>query len=47
LITDPFALVNNPRPGRDNDDLCEVNSKTVPPLDTAVQVRFILQGTKK
>src|SRR5688572_10976463 len=25
LITDPFALVNNPRPGRDNDDLCEVN----------------------
>jgi hypothetical protein len=22
LITDPFALVNNPRPGRDNDDLC-------------------------
>ena len=47
LITDPFALVNNPRPGRDNDDLCEVNSKTVPPLDTAVQVRFTLQTTKK
>lgn len=44
LITDPFALVNNPRPGRDNDDLCEVNSKAVPPLDTAVEVRFILQG---
>jgi len=47
LITDPFALVNNPRPGRDNDDLCEVNSKTVPPLDTTVQVRFTLQTTKK
>lgn len=47
LITDPFALVNNPRPGRDNDDLCEVNSKTVPPLDTAVQVRFTLQTAKK
>jgi hypothetical protein len=47
LITDPFALVNNPRPGRDNDDLCEVNSKTMPPLDTAVQVRFTLQTAKK
>jgi hypothetical protein len=47
LITDPFALVNNPRPGRDDDDLCEVDSKAVPPLDTAVEVRFILQGPKK
>ena len=43
LITDPFALVNNPRPGRDNDDLCEVDSKSVPPLDTPVQVRITLQ----
>jgi hypothetical protein len=42
LITDPFALVNNPRPGRDNDDLCEVDSKSVPPLDTAVEVRITL-----
>jgi hypothetical protein len=43
LITDPFALVNNPRPGRDNDDLCEVDSKSVPPLDTPVEVRITLQ----
>lgn len=43
LITDPFALVNNPRLGRDNDDLCEVDSKSVPPLDTPVQVRITLQ----
>ncbi len=42
LITDPFALVNNPRPGRDNDDLCEVNRGAVPPLDTPVEVRMIL-----
>lgn len=42
LITDPFALVNNPRPGRDNDDLCEVNSAVVPPLDTPVIVRMTL-----
>ena len=42
LITDPFALINNPRPGRDNDDLCEVDSKSVPPLDTAVEVRITL-----
>jgi len=43
LITDPFALVNNSRPGRDNDDLCEVDSKAVPPLDTPVEVRITLQ----
>jgi len=42
LITDPFALVNNPRPGRDNDDLCEVDSKAVPALDTPVEVRITL-----
>ena len=42
LITDPFALVNNPRPGRDNDDLCEVDSKAAPPLDTAVEVSITL-----
>jgi hypothetical protein len=47
LITDPFALVNNPRPGRDNDDLCEVNSSMVPPLDTPVEVKLILQSAKK
>ena len=47
LITDPFALVNNPRPGRDNDDLCEVNTNAVPPLDTPVEVKFILQSAKK
>lgn len=47
LITDPFALVNNPRPGRDNDDLCEVDSQRVPALDTPVEVHFILEGTKK
>jgi hypothetical protein len=43
LITDPYALVNNPRPGRDNDDLCEANSPRVPPLDTPVMVRMTLQ----
>jgi hypothetical protein len=47
LITDPFALVNNPRPGRDNDDLCEVNTNTVPALDTRVEVKFILQLPNK
>jgi hypothetical protein len=46
LITDGDALVNNPRAGRDNDDLCEVNSKAVPPLDTPMEVRFILQQKK-
>ena len=47
LITDPFALVNNPRSGRDNDDLCEVNTNAVPALDTPVEVKLILQSPKK
>lgn len=42
LITDPFSLINNPRPGRDNDDLCEVDSKSTPPLDTSVEVSITL-----
>jgi hypothetical protein len=47
LITDPFALVNNPRAGRDNDDLCEVNTNAVPALETRVEVKFILQPANK
>jgi hypothetical protein len=38
LITDPDALINNPRPGRDNDTIWFVNTNTVPRAGTAVQV---------
>lgn len=38
IIDDPQALVNNPRPGRDNDDVWRVNEPVVPPEGTAVSV---------
>lgn len=42
-IADPDALVNNPRPGRDNDDIWQVNPTNAPPLNTPVQITFQLQ----
>jgi hypothetical protein len=43
LIEDPDALVNNPRPGRDNDDNWRVKSEGLPPLGTPVEVILYLQ----
>jgi hypothetical protein len=43
LITDPDALVNNPRPGREDDDNWLANAKTLPPLETAVVVTLRLK----
>jgi hypothetical protein len=44
LIADPDALVNNGRSDRDDDELWEVNSARVPPLDTPVTVSFQLSS---
>jgi hypothetical protein len=38
IIEDPDALVNNPRPGRDNDEIWEANPASVPPVGTPVLV---------
>jgi hypothetical protein len=38
LITDPDALINNPRPGRDNDEIWCVNTNAVPRAGTRVQI---------
>jgi hypothetical protein len=38
VITDPTALVNNPREGYDNDEIWQANEKVIPPLDTPVDV---------
>jgi hypothetical protein len=38
LISDPAALINNPRPSRLNDQLHVPNRPQLPPLGTAVQV---------
>ncbi len=41
-ITDPGAIFNNPRPGRDADDAWTVLTKQSPPLDTPVTVTIKL-----
>ena len=42
VITDPTALVNNPREGYDNDEIWQVQEKAVPPLDTPVELTITL-----
>ncbi len=42
IIADPDALVNNPRPGRDDDEIWTVNRALVAPVGTQVQVTFAL-----
>lgn len=47
IITDHDALVNNPRPGRDNDELWLVNRDAVPPMGARISVTFELEQAKK
>lgn len=42
VITDPTALVNNPREGYDNDQIWQVRDKAVPPMDTPVEISITL-----
>lgn len=43
-ITDPDAVFNNPRPGRDADEVWHLDPKTLPPLGTKMQVTITLAG---
>ncbi len=43
IIDDPLALANNPRPGRDNDEIWLVNTNTIPPKNTNVRVLMRLK----
>ena len=43
LIADPGALVNNPRPDRENDELWTLHTPAIPPVSTQVEVRFVLE----
>jgi len=43
MIDDIDALVNNPRPGSDNDQIWQINSNIVPPLNAPVEVTFKLK----
>jgi hypothetical protein len=42
LIDDIDALVNNPRPGSDNDQIWQIASNGLPPLNAPVEVTFKL-----
>jgi len=48
LITDPDALINNPRPGREDDDNWLPRANDLPPLNSPVEViiRLEAQGVK-
>ncbi|MGE4181083.1 MAG: YdjY domain-containing protein [Limisphaerales bacterium] len=43
LISDPYALVNNPRQGHENDEIWRVNTNAVPALNTRVDVTLRLK----
>ncbi len=43
IITDLFALANNPRPGHERDEIWLVNPNSIPPLNTSVEVTFKLE----
>lgn len=38
VVSDPEALINNPRAGRDNDEIWAVRTNAIPPLNTPVEV---------
>lgn len=40
---DSDALINNPRPGRENDDLHQVNSKALPPEGASLRIVIKLE----
>lgn len=40
IIEDPDALINNPRQGRENDEIWFPNEKAVPPAHTPVTITF-------
>ena len=42
LVTYPAALINNPRPGNDDDSIWIVNEKAVPPVKTPVDITIQL-----
>jgi hypothetical protein len=42
LVTYPSALINNPRPGNDNDALWTVNEKATPEIKTPLEISIQL-----
>ena len=46
LVTDPAALINNPRPGHDDDTLWSVQKEKVPAVGTPVEITIQLLPAK-
>ncbi len=46
MVTDPVALINNPRPGHNNDQAWSINTAQVPPMDTPVEITIKLLSKK-
>ncbi len=42
MVTNPAALINNPRKGSDNDQIWDVNPKVIPPAHTPVELTLQL-----
>jgi hypothetical protein len=42
VITDPTALVNNPREGYDDDEIWQLRDDVIPPMDTPVEITITL-----
>jgi hypothetical protein len=43
IVTNPAALINNPRKGNDNDAVWEVNEKAVPVVGTPLLITILIQ----
>lgn len=43
IVTDPAALINNPRPGHDDDTIWAVKADKLPAVGTAVEVTIKIQ----
>jgi len=43
LVTNPSALINNPRSGNDDDKIWMANTKAVPPADTHIEIVIKLE----
>lgn len=46
LVTDPAALINNPRPGNDDDQIWSPRTEQIPPEETPVQITLKLEPEK-
>jgi hypothetical protein len=47
IIADPDALVNNPRPGRHDDEIWTVHTALTPPVGTAVEITIELERNRE